>query len=201
LFGMTGIVATAVALRRNVAWRGYSAKSVIAAVAAFFFQFVLAFHQAPAMTSCATSKDMRGLEILNHRDRVLGRVSGYALPACTPAVRGRRPSPALHARRRARHRTSSRSLQHGSVGEPAAMPTVTWARHGEGRRARITSVGGSDHVRSRSPASLGIARSRSRRSGPTPEVKARFLMPDPNQGHSRHVRAGVPFARSKTGCL
>ena len=45
---MTGIVATAVALRRNVAWRGYSAISVIAAVAAFFFQFVLAFHQAPA---------------------------------------------------------------------------------------------------------------------------------------------------------
>jgi hypothetical protein len=38
LFGMTGIVATAVALRRNVAWRGYSAISVIAAVAAFFFQ-------------------------------------------------------------------------------------------------------------------------------------------------------------------
>ena len=34
---MTGIVATAVALRRNVAWRGYSAISVIAAVAAFFF--------------------------------------------------------------------------------------------------------------------------------------------------------------------
>jgi hypothetical protein len=56
LFGMTGIVATAVALRRSVAWRGYSAISLIAAVAAFFFQFVLAFHQAPAMTSCATSK-------------------------------------------------------------------------------------------------------------------------------------------------
>jgi hypothetical protein len=31
-------VATAVALRRNVAWRSYSAISVIAAVAAFFFQ-------------------------------------------------------------------------------------------------------------------------------------------------------------------
>ena len=38
---MTGIVATAVALRRNVAWRGYSAISVIAAVAAFFFFFQL----------------------------------------------------------------------------------------------------------------------------------------------------------------
>ena len=38
-------------------------------------------------------------------------------------------------------------------------------------------------------------------SGPSPEVKARFLMPDSDQGRSRHVRAGGPFARSKTGCL
>jgi hypothetical protein len=42
LFGMTGMVATGVALRR-MAWRGYSAISVIAAVAAFFFLFVLVF--------------------------------------------------------------------------------------------------------------------------------------------------------------
>jgi hypothetical protein len=43
LFGMTGMVATAVALRRNTAWRGYSAISAIAAAAAFFFLFVLVF--------------------------------------------------------------------------------------------------------------------------------------------------------------
>jgi hypothetical protein len=121
LFGMTGIVATAVALRRNVAWRGYSAISVIAA---FFFQFVLAFHQAPAMTSCATSKDMRGLEILNHRDRGARQSFGLCALACTPAVRCRRPSPALHARRRARHRIRPGPYSTGPLVTLAAMPTV-----------------------------------------------------------------------------
>ncbi len=43
LFGMSETVAIAVALRRNVAWRGHSAFSVIAAVAAFSFLFVLVF--------------------------------------------------------------------------------------------------------------------------------------------------------------
>ena len=38
-------------------------------------------------------------------------------------------------------------------------------------------------------------------SSPSPEVKARFLMSGSDEGRSRHVRAGGPFARSKTGCL
>ena len=43
---------------------------------------------------------------------------------------------------------------------------------------------------------LGLVGSR-----PSPEVKARFLMSGSDEGRSRHVRAGGPFARSKTGCL
>jgi hypothetical protein len=49
LFGMTGMVATDVALRRNMAWRGYSAISVTAAVAVFFL-FVLVFALEVATT-------------------------------------------------------------------------------------------------------------------------------------------------------
>ena len=60
-------------------------------------------------------------------------------------------------------------------------------------------MGGGDHVRSRSPASLGIALvSVSWEADLTPEVKARFLMSGSDEGRSRHVRAGGPFARSKT---
>ena len=202
LFGMTGIVATAVALRRNVAWRGYSAISVIAAVAAFFFRFVLAFHQAPAHEIvCNFRKICEALRFSTTEIEVLGRVSGYALLACTPAVRGRRPSPALHARRRARHRTRPGPYSTGPVGDLAAMPTVTWPGHGEGRRAWIASVGGSDHVRSDHPPRWGSPGLGFVGSGPSPEVKARFLMSGSDEGRSRHVRAGGPFARSKTGCL
>lgn len=50
LFGMTGMAATAVALRRNMAWRGYSALSMLAAGAAFFFLFVLVFALEVATT-------------------------------------------------------------------------------------------------------------------------------------------------------
>ena len=153
------------------------------------------------MTSCATSKDMRGLEILNHRDRG----ARQSLGLCAPCLHAGRPRSETQSgvARSATGTTSysSRSLQHGSVGDLAAMPTVTWPGHGEGRRARIASVGGSDHVRSDhlprwgSPG-LGLVG-----SGPSPEVKARFLMSGSDEGRSRHVRAGGPFARSKTGCL
>jgi hypothetical protein len=132
LFGMTGIVATAVALRRNVAWRGYSAISVIAAVAAFFFQFVLAFHQAPVHEIVCNFERMRGLEILNHRDRC----ARQSLGLCAPCLHAGRPRSETQSgvARSATGTTSysSRSLQHGSVGNLAAMPTVTWPCHGGG---------------------------------------------------------------------
>ena len=49
LFGTTGMVATAAALRRNMAWHGYSAVPAIAAVATFFL-FVLLFALEAATT-------------------------------------------------------------------------------------------------------------------------------------------------------
>jgi uncharacterized membrane protein len=71
LFGMTGMVATGVALRRNMAWRGYSAISVIA-VAAFFFLFVL-------VVRSGGRDHPQSLRMLR-RHRLMGRVDGGAAP-------------------------------------------------------------------------------------------------------------------------
>lgn len=50
VFGMAAMAATAVALRGNDAWRGYSVFSALAAIAAFFFLFVLVFTLEVATT-------------------------------------------------------------------------------------------------------------------------------------------------------
>ena len=201
LFGMTGIVATAVALRRNVAWRGSrpSPSSPLWPPSSSSLSSLSTKRQP--MKSCATSKDMRGLEILNHRDRG----ARQSLELCAPCLHAGRPRSETQSgvARSATGTTSysSRSLQHGSVGDLAAMPTVTWPGHVQGRRAWIASVGGSDHVRSDHPPRWGSPGLGLVGSGPSPEVKARFLMSGSDEGRSRHVRAGGPFARSKTGCL